>query len=70
MRRRDFLAAAGALAGWPALAQQPSRRTIGFLGPSTAQLFTGRLQAFRQGVSEVFGGANPYGLTIAGLPVT
>jgi ABC-type uncharacterized transport system substrate-binding protein len=51
MRRRDFIAVLGGVAAWPltARAQQP---VIGFLGSESPDLYTERLDAFRQGLRE------------------
>ena len=55
MKRRAFIAALGSSAAvWPlaARAQQPVP-VIGFLGSASAALFSGQLQAFRQGLGVV-----------------
>ena len=54
MRRREFIAGIGGAAAWPvvARAQQPVP-VIGFLGSASAALFSGQLQAFRQGLGVV-----------------
>ena len=51
VRRREFLGALGGAAAWPlaAGAQQP---VIGFLGSESLDLYTGRLDAFREGLRE------------------
>jgi putative tryptophan/tyrosine transport system substrate-binding protein len=55
MRRRDFVQVIGYSAiAWPlaADAQQKSMMVIGYLGNQSADLWAGRLRAFRQGLSE------------------
>jgi ABC-type uncharacterized transport system substrate-binding protein len=57
MRRREFIALAGAAASpalWPfvAHAQQPAMPVIGFLGSASPGLHADRLRAFRQGLKE------------------
>jgi putative tryptophan/tyrosine transport system substrate-binding protein len=54
MKRREFIAIAGAAAAWPlvAEAQQSARPAVGFIGPATAESTTSELRGFRQGLSE------------------
>jgi putative ABC transport system substrate-binding protein len=54
LRRREFIAGLGGAASWPlaARAQQSSVPLIGYLGITSPDTFTTRLQAFRQGLSE------------------
>jgi putative ABC transport system substrate-binding protein len=55
MRRRDFIKGiAGSTTAWPlvARAQQPAMPVVGFINPGTADASTGRIAAFRKGLSE------------------
>jgi len=54
LRRREFVAALGVAAAWPIAmrAQQSSVPLIGYLGTTSPETFTTRLQAFHQGLSE------------------
>lgn len=54
MRRRDFLRAFGSAAIWPAAAAaQTTVPVIGYLGIDTAELFTGRLRSFHEGLASL-----------------
>ena len=51
MKRRDFVAALGALAVWPLPTRaQPSMPVVGFVGSDTPDLYADRLRAFRLGL--------------------
>jgi len=54
MRRREFIAVLGGAAVWPlpARAQQTALPVVGFLGTTTANDFTDRVAAFREGLKE------------------
>jgi putative ABC transport system substrate-binding protein len=54
MRRRDFIALAGAAMAWtvPARAQQPAMPVIGYLGSESPGPYASRLRAFRDGLAE------------------
>jgi putative ABC transport system substrate-binding protein len=54
LRRRDFVALAGAAVAWPlaARAQQPATSTIGFVSSRAPGESAGVVAAFRQGLGE------------------
>jgi hypothetical protein len=56
MRRRDFIAFLGGVAGnWPlaARAQQPAMRVIGFLNGESADLSKSIVRAFQRGLRDI-----------------
>jgi putative ABC transport system substrate-binding protein len=56
MRRRDFIKAiAGSAAAWPvaARAQQPGLPVVGFLGPTSLDVFADRIRGFQRGLKEM-----------------
>jgi putative tryptophan/tyrosine transport system substrate-binding protein len=54
MRRREFIAGVTGAASWPlvARAQQPTMPVIGFLDPTSPDMYADRLRAFRQGLKD------------------
>jgi putative ABC transport system substrate-binding protein len=55
MRRRELITVLGCAMTWPltALAQQSAMPVIGFLSGGSAEVWSSRLLAFRQGLSEI-----------------
>ena len=66
MRRRNFIALLGGAATWPlsARAQQPAMPVVGFLGPTSADVFADRIRGFQRGLKEM-GYVEGENLTIA-----
>ena len=54
MRRREFIALLAGISAWPVAlhAQQPAIPVVGLLGSASPELWTKRLQAFRDGLAE------------------
>jgi ABC-type uncharacterized transport system substrate-binding protein len=53
MRRRAFIAGLGGAAAWPMLARAQQLPVIGFLGTESPELWSDRISAFRQGLSDL-----------------
>jgi len=68
MRRREFIGLVGgaAAAAWPlaARAQQTAMPVIGFLGPTSPEVFSDRIRGFHRGLKET-GYVEGENLTIA-----
>ncbi len=64
MKRRDFVALAGAAAAWPFGVRAQSAPVIGFLGSASPNDWTDRLRAFRGGLREA-GFQEGHNVTIA-----
>jgi putative tryptophan/tyrosine transport system substrate-binding protein len=66
IRRREFISVLGGAAAWPvaARAQQPAMPVVGFLGPTSLDVFADRIRGFQRGLKEM-GYAEGENLTIA-----